>query len=64
MNLKKEEYENVLDFSVDDERIIKYLKERHWKLKISFPQKRRVVSRMRRRLSSRFWQAVRTDVEE
>ena len=26
MNLKKEEYENVLDFSVDDERIIKYLK--------------------------------------
>ena len=24
--LKKEEYENVLDFSVDDERIIKYLK--------------------------------------
>ena len=26
MNLKKEEYENVLDFSVDDERIIKDLK--------------------------------------
>ena len=65
MNLKKEEYENVLDFSVDDERIIKYLKGETLEVEDLVSSKREgVVSRMRRRLSSRFWQAVRTDVEE
>ena len=65
MNLKKEEYENVLDFSVDDERIIKYLKGETLEVEDFVSSKEKgwyLVCVDGYPLG--FWQAVRTDVEE
>ena len=52
MNLKKDEYENILDFPLSDERVIKYLKGETILTDDLTGPKEKMVSRLRGRIST------------